>query len=259
MSKGEVVNTEVLVKICKVLHCNVEDMVDFVETSEEMKVKYFFVMIKEKVWRYHILAAQNISPYKGSGRLTREQYLFYEMRITAKLMSEGLEDCEVIKQIVEENLFQYPTEKSIASMSKACIARLRALNDNSLIEAVAMQPMGVAKQICLYAMMKQYRLMRDFMVTVIGEKYRMQELSFGKKDVTIFFMQIQEQDDFVASWSESTIKKIRQVIIRVLAENGYLDNIKSEKLNPVLLNPILENVIRNNNDEWALPAFHCFL
>ncbi|MCI6995410.1 MAG: DUF1819 family protein [Eubacterium sp.] len=27
------------------------------------------------------------SPYKGSGSLTREQFLFYEMRTTAKLMS----------------------------------------------------------------------------------------------------------------------------------------------------------------------------
>ena len=68
-------------------------------------------------------------------------------------------------------------------------------------------------------------------------------------------MQIQEQDDFVASWSESTIKKIRQVMIKVLAENEYLDTIKSERLNPVWLSPILENAIRKNNDEWALPAF----
>lgn len=39
MSKGEIVSTEVLMKICKVLHCNVGDIVDFVETSEEMEVK----------------------------------------------------------------------------------------------------------------------------------------------------------------------------------------------------------------------------
>ena len=181
------------------------------------------------------------------------------MRITAKLLLEGLEDCEVIKRIVEGNLFQYPTEKSIVSISKTCIVRLHALNDNCLIEAVAIQPISVAKQICLYAMMKQYRLIRDFMVTVIGEKYRIQELSFGKKDINIFFMQIQEQDDLVASWSESTIKKIRQIIIKVLAENGYLDNIKSEKLNLVWLDPILEDAIRNNNDEWAFPAFCYFL
>ncbi|GFI23760.1 hypothetical protein IMSAGC011_02550 [Lachnospiraceae bacterium] len=39
MSKGEIVSTEVLMKICKVLHCNVGDIVDFIETSEEIEVK----------------------------------------------------------------------------------------------------------------------------------------------------------------------------------------------------------------------------
>lgn len=51
------------------------------------------------------------SPYNGS--LTREQFLFYEMRTTAKLLSEGLSDEEALERIVAENLFQFPTEKSI--------------------------------------------------------------------------------------------------------------------------------------------------
>ena len=202
---------------------------------------------------------QNTSPYKGSGQLTREQFLFYEMRTTAKLMVEGLDDGEVVKRIVDDNLFQYPTEKSLASISKACIARLYALGDRDLITALTTQPMDTAKQICLYAMMKRYRLVWDFMLTVIGEKYRLQEFSFGKKDINIFFMQIQEQDDFVSAWSDSTIKKIRQVLIKILVENGYLDHIKSEHLNPVLLSSVLENGIRNNNDERALSAFNCFM
>lgn len=202
---------------------------------------------------------QNTSPYKGSGQLTREQFLFYEMRTTAKLMVEGLDDGEVTKRIVDDNLFQYPTEKSLASISKACIARLYALGDRDLMTAITTQPMDTAKQICLYAMMKRYRLVWDFMLTVIGEKYRLQEFSFGKKDINIFFMQIQEQDDFVSAWSDSTIKKIRQVLIKILVENGYLDHIKSEHLNPVLLSSVLENGIRNNNDERALSAFNCFM
>ena len=202
---------------------------------------------------------RNTSPYKGSGQLTREQFLFYEMRTTAKLMSEGLEDNEVIKRIVDDNLFQYPTEKTLVSISKACVARLYALNDRDLLTAITKQPIDTAKQICLYAMMKRYRLVWDFMLTVIGEKYRMREFSFGKKDINVFFMQIQEQDDFVASWSDGTIKKIRQVLIKVLVKNGYLDHIKSEQLNPVLLSSMLENAIRNNHDEIVLPAFNCFL
>ena len=200
----------------------------------------------------------NSSPYKGSAQITREQFLFYEMRTTARLMREGLEDNEVIERIVEENLFQYPTEKSIRQMAKACIARLKGMGDEDLIEAVVSQSSETAKQICMYAMMKQYRLVWDFMITVIGEKYRMQNFSFSQMDVNVFFMQLQEQDDYVAGWSESTVKKIRQILIRVLAENDYLDSIKADHINLVWLNPVLENAIRSNNDNRALSAFNCF-
>ena len=44
----------------------------------------------------------------------------------------------------------------------------------------------------------------------------------------------------------------------MLVENEYIDNIKFTKLNPVWLQPILENAIRENGDEIALPAFNCF-
>lgn len=53
------------------------------------------------------------SPYKGSASLTREQFLFYEMRTTAKLIEEGLNDTEIMERVFNENLFQYPTEKTI--------------------------------------------------------------------------------------------------------------------------------------------------
>lgn len=203
-------------------------------------------------------ANQIVSPYKGSGQITREQFLFYEMRTTAKLMEEGLEENEIIQRIVDDNLFQYPTEKSIQQMAKTCINRLKGMDDESLITAIATQPTDTSKQICMYAMMKQYRLIWDFMITVIGEKYRMQNFSFSKMDVNVFFMQLQEQDDYVAGWSDSTINKIRQVIIKILVDNEYLDNIKADHINPVWLNPILENAIRNNNDDRALSAFNCF-
>ena len=204
------------------------------------------------------MAKTNNSPYKGSAQITREHFLFYEMRTTARLMREGLKDDEVIDRIVEDNLFQYPTEKSIRQMARTCVSRLSGLGDEGLVEAVASQPSETAKQVCMYAMMKQYRLVWDFMITVIGEKYRMQDFSFSQMDINVFFMQLQEQDDYVAGWSETTLKKIRQVLIRVLAENEYLDNIKSDHINPVWLNPLLENAIRSNNDDRALKAFNCF-
>lgn len=202
-------------------------------------------------------AMQKISIYKGSGALTREQFLFYEMRTTAALMCEGLEDNEISKRIATENLFQYPTEKSVRSITRACLARLHAMENMELVSAIASAPSDTAKMICLYAMMKQSRLVWDFMLTVIGEKYRTQDFSFQRSEIQVFFLRLQEQDEVVAGWGESTIKKITSVLVSVLVENGYLDNNRSNQLNPVMIPPVLENGIRENHDTMALAAFNC--
>lgn len=201
-------------------------------------------------------ALQAASPYNAA--ITREQFLFYEVRTTAKLLYEGYSSEEVVERIISDNLFQYPTEKSVRKMALACLRRLEALGDNSLVSAIATQPSEVAKQICLYAMMKQYRLIWDFMITVIGEKYRLSDTTYGKIDLNSYFLRLQEQDDWVATWSDSTVTKLKQVITKMLVENEYIDNIKSTKLNPVWLHSVLENAIRENGDEIALPAFNCF-
>ena len=133
------------------------------------------------------------SPYKGSGQLTREQFLFYEMRTTARLLVEGLSDQEAKARIIKENLFQYPTEKSVEQMARVCIRRLKGLQSVSLIFAVAEMDSITAKQICLYAMMKDYTLIRDFTITVIGGKYSQQDLSYSRRDITAYLLQLQEQ------------------------------------------------------------------
>lgn len=198
------------------------------------------------------------STYPYIASLTREPFLFYEMRTTAKLLTSGLSDEETVAQITADNLFQYPTEKSIARMAKACIKRLQAMEDADLIHAVATQPTEIAKQICLYAMMKQSRLVWEFMLTVIGEKYRLKDSSFGRIDLNTYFIRLQEQDDTVASWSEGTITKLKQVLAKILVETEYLDDVRADHLNPVYLHPILENAIRSHGDLAVLPAFNCF-
>lgn len=196
-------------------------------------------------------------PYNGS--LTREQFLFYETRTVAKLITEGLTDEEIILKVFNENLFQYPTERMLKNIASVCLKRLHAMEDRDLEKVVANSSVEVSKQVCLYAIMKQNRIMWEFMITVIGEKYRQMDFSFSDRDINIFFMRLQEQDELVAEWKESTIKKMKSVIKRILIENDYLDSGKAQQLNPVLVNNVLENAIRCNNDDIALPAFNCFM
>ena len=88
------------------------------------------------------LALKENSPY--SATITREQFLFYEMRTTAKLVCEGLDHEAVAERIVQDNLFQYPTEKSIKKMASVCVKRLHLLEDQSLIAAMARMKQQVA-------------------------------------------------------------------------------------------------------------------
>ena len=193
-----------------------------------------------------------------NGGLTREQYLFYEIRTVARLSLQGYTKEEIIKRITEENLFQFPTERMISGIARVCFKRIEALESAELVYHLANAPVDVAKQINLYAMMKDNLLVWDFMTTVIGEKYRTQELEFSRKDLNVFIFRLQEQNDAVASWSDSTINKIKQVLTKCLIECEYLDSNKSERLNTISICPELEDAIREMGDLAALPAFNCF-
>ena len=195
---------------------------------------------------------------KYNGALTSEQFLFYEIRIASKFYLDGKTVEEAIAEIRQGNLFQYPTERKISKMTRLCYRRLDSLGVRSLVENLATAPAEIAKQINLYAMMRYNRLVREFMVTVIGEKYRTQDFAFSRRDTNTFFTRLQEQNDDVAGWSEATVNKIKGVLVKSLVEAGHLDNVRSEKLNHVFLCEELEAGIRANGDLEALPAFNCF-
>jgi len=198
----------------------------------------------------------NTHSYNGS--LTAEQFLFYEMRIASKMYLEGIKVEDAVEQIKKDNLFQYPTERQVSRLTRACYKRMEALNNESLVRELAYAPNEIAKQINLYAIMRYNRLVWEFMVLVIGEKYRNQDFAFSRKDINAFFTRLQAQDDSVSTWSEGTISKIKSVLMRMLIETEYLDDIKDNDLNPIFLCKELEQGIRENDDYDALPAFNCF-
>ena len=195
----------------------------------------------------------NTAPYSGS--LTAEQFLFYEIRIASKLYAQGISVDEAISRIKADNLFQYPTEREVARMTRACYRRLDALNNQYLIQEISSAPTEIAKQINLYAIMRYNRLVWDFMIQVIGEKFRTQDFSFERKDRNTFFSHLQAQNDSVAGWSDSTISKIKSVLVRCLVETEYLEHFKSTTLNSVLLCEELEQAIHEKLETFNHKPF----
>jgi len=198
------------------------------------------------------------SAVQYNGGLTAEQFLFYEIRIVAKLYAEGMSIDEIIEFVKKDNLFQYPTERQVSRIARACYKRLAALGNRTLVDELMSAPFETAKQINLYAMMRYSRLMREFMINLIGEKYRQHDYSFSRKDLNVFFSHLQEQNDGVAGWSDKTLGKLKQVLRKCLVETQILDSAKNTALNPIFISEELENGIRENNDHEALAAFNYF-
>ena len=189
--------------------------------------------------------------------ITREPFLFHEMHLTAGLLSAGLPEEAAVEKIVAHNLFQYPTERSIAGRARACARRLSGMDDPGLISFIGGSVSLEARQAALYAWMLESRLVREFMLSVIARKYSMQDHTLVPADVSAFFFTLQEQNDQIADWSESTIKKIRQVLMKTLTETGYLDSMKGGPLHPVWIPSFLKERIAAHGHRELLPAFHC--
>ena len=90
-----------------------------------------------------------------SGSLTREQFLYYENRIVAKLILQGKSYDEILKEATEENLFQYPSTVSYKLITRACYKRLMFTGDLRIVELVANANSSTSKLAFLYCMMCQ--------------------------------------------------------------------------------------------------------
>ena len=140
--------------------------------------------LKPKSTKFAVSTESN-SLYKAS--LTREQFLFFEMRTLAILIyDKGLSENEAVQSIIENNLFQYPTSRSLSRNANTCLRRLHSLGID-LAKMLVHASVTTAKQICFYAMMKQHRLVRDFAVEVSSPqrlnqlKARIQRFKRGNK------------------------------------------------------------------------------
>ena len=196
-------------------------------------------------------------PYRGA--LTREQWLFREIRIVARLrLDEDLSDADIVERVVEQNLFQYPTERELKSIARALCRRLTALSDDPerrarLAHLIAHGTVDQARQTNLYAIACDYRVMWEFMTVVVASKRRQLDAHLPNREITAFLEGLRAQDEKVAGWSDATLNKIRQVCVKCLEECGMYDR-ASEQLTSVLLDFELEGLIRANDDAAILPA-----
>lgn len=213
------------------------------------------------------------APEQYRGSITREQWLVNETRTVARLrVYDGLTDTtDIIDRVMAENLFGYPTEREVKSISRACNRRLEALyeptpagadadsNDAAATHQRLLRLIagGTSEQLCqtnLYAMARDNRVVWDFLAAVVGPKLSSCDYRLAKREIVSFIDGLGTQDAKAATWSDATKNKIRQVLSACLEACSIYDR-KSEALTAPLLDFELEQLMRQNGDQALLAAF----
>lgn len=197
------------------------------------------------------------SRHLAGGVITREQWLLNETRIVARLRLDGMSAKNAAEKAVSENLFQYPTERELKSISRACNMRIDSLGSERLVRLIAEGLPEAAVQANLYAMMCAYPLVRDFMVGEVGRHYSELDYAYTRTDINAYFTHLAVDYDNIAKLSEKTVAKLKQVLRRCLVECGMLASARSEKLIPIFVDPDVREAIEAKGDFDALPAFNC--
>ena len=167
-------------------------------------------------------------------------YLYKETKKAAGLVNSGLDIDKIKEKSLEDNIFQLESEARKREVASIIAARLKALPAR-VIYYIENSNVETSKILVLYAIMKTDRLFFEFINEVYKEKILLKDLFIRDKDFGVFFQNKREQSEVVASWTEYTLKKLKQVYIRILFESGLIANQKGDKEIRV---PIIEDAVK---------------
>ena len=83
---------------------------------------------------------------------------------------------------------------------------------------------GEKPLLLLYVCAKTYNVLFDFLHQVIFEKMRSYQKQLGKEDFGFFVERKKNDHPELEDWSESTLKKVTNVIFLMLRQSGILKN-----------------------------------
>lgn len=160
------------------------------------------------------------------GDLTGGSLLVRESRIVARLLVKPYTPDKVKAIILEDNLFQNHSASTTRRYSNLILLRVQKLTTTQL-HLIADGTDETTRLMLFAAVLKAHKLVLDFVREVLFDKVRCYEPSLSKMDWTRFIEQRETIDTEVGKWTDSSRKKIGQVIIRILSEAGFLSDTRS--------------------------------
>ncbi|HQS65932.1 MAG TPA: DUF1819 family protein [Sulfuricurvum sp.] len=186
--------------------------------------------------------------------LTEEYLLSYTaapllprvMQQLAQLYTESADWKTVEQRAVQENIFQKPTVASQKRVYSELLKRFNHLTSEQ-IKYIATAPMDDVRVIALLGALKAYRLIREFIAEVVYEKFYLFDYIIQNSDYVSFISSKEAHSSKLATISESTHKKLRQVMFNMLHEGGLLHDTKSLMIQkPLLSDQVIQLIVADD-------------
>jgi hypothetical protein len=106
------------------------------------------------------------------------------------------------------------------------------------------------RQLAFISICKTYGFIRDFAVEVMREKLLVYDYQITDGDYITFFRRKSELYPEMEELSDVTVKKLRQVLFRMLEEAGFIDSSKSRVIQPQIVDHKLINAVLDDSPLW---------
>ena len=136
-----------------------------------------------------------------------------------KLSLDEVLECDWDKSILLIN-----SEAAKQRVSQEIRKRLKSETRQLFWEGYISSIPGEKPLLLLYVCAKTYNVLFDFLHQVIFEKMRSYQKQLGKEDFGLFIERKKNDHPELDDWSESTLKKVTNVIFLMLRQSGILKN-----------------------------------
>lgn len=188
-----------------------------------------------------------------SGDIVAGSLLIPESRKIATLLLNKVSQKDWHQAIDTENILQKRSPEAARRLARLIRKRLLTMTPE-LWNMIAEGTTEIATQAMLAATVKDSRLLGDFMQKIVHEKWRMFEKKLSLTDLNNYFDTCAQIDPSISQWTEITRKKIRQIMIRILSEGGYLSSTRTLNLLPVNIHPDVAGYLKSHKEEYVLKS-----
>ncbi|HDH04527.1 MAG TPA: DUF1819 family protein [Nitrospirae bacterium] len=180
-----------------------------------------------------------------------------ESRMIAKLLLKNPDEDAWHKAIIVDNVLQKKAPSSAKRQARLIRNRLELMTMD-LLRLVVDGNREVAMQALFAAAIKRSRLLGDFIDEVIRGHIKTFNTQLTLRDWKNYFSDCEQRDDSLKGLSDSTKKKLGQVVFRILAEAKYIDSTRSLNLTPAQVAPEVYSVLANAGEDYVLKCMEVY-